>query len=110
MARWTPEPKVMIPAVNSNKDFIKYAAFYAHGGLKTMAPWTPGSKDLIPPVNSNKDLITHSAFFSSCLLNGPLGSGVRGVDPGHKFQHLFHRTTPSFLLTVDSMDSRILRT
>ena len=49
---------VLFPAVNSNKDFIKFAVFYAHSGFNvTLDSRNPGSKDLIPAINSNKDFI-----------------------------------------------------
>ena len=49
---------VLFPAINSNKDFIKFAVFYAHSGFSvTLDSRNPGSKDLIPAINSNKDFI-----------------------------------------------------
>ena len=66
---------VLFPAINSNKDFIKYAVFYAHCGLKIMVRWTPGSKNLIPAINSNKDFIKYAVFFLLTVdlksFNGP---------------------------------------
>ena len=65
MARWTPSPMDLIPAKNSNKDFIKCAVSFAHCGLKIMARWTLGSKNLIQAINSNNDFVKYAVFFCS---------------------------------------------
>ena len=94
MWRWAPEPKVMIPAINSNKDFIKL--FNMPSLILTvdlMWRWTPEPKDLIPAINSNTLVLQICRLFCSLWIknNGPLDSRIQGFDPGHKFKQRFHQ-------------------